>query len=148
MSLHNLKAPKGANRKVKLFGRGHASGHGRTSGRGQKGQNARSGRGTILGFEGGQVPLIRRIPKRGFNHKNEEFQLVNIASLDKLKKEDTVVTPDLLLSYGIIKNKKQKIKLLGVGELKQAIEIKVHQASKNALEKVKKTGGKVDIIND
>ncbi|MFC1703454.1 50S ribosomal protein L15 [Candidatus Omnitrophota bacterium] len=149
MKLHELKAPRGANKRSKIVGRGSGSGHGGTSGKGHKGQNARSGRGVILGFEGGQVPLIRRIPKRGFNRKaRQEFQIVNIEHLHRLKKEDSVVTLELLESYGIIKSKNKPVKLLGKGELKQPIEIKVHSASKNALEKIKKIGGKIDLIND
>ncbi|MFH1655562.1 MAG: 50S ribosomal protein L15 [Candidatus Omnitrophota bacterium] len=147
MQLHEIRLPKGANKKRKIVGRGSGSGHGKTSGRGHKGQNARSGRGTRPGFEGGQMPLIRRIPKRGFNSKTKKvFQIVNIDSLQKFK-EDTVITPEILKEKGLIKKVKGLVKILGAGELKKPLTIKAHSFSKSAREKVKTSGGKTQLIN-
>jgi len=147
MQLHEIKPPKGANKKRKLLGRGPGSGHGKTSGRGHKGQNARSGGGTRPGFEGGQVPLIRRIPKRGFNSETRKiFQVVNIENLQKIK-ENTVVTPEVLKEKGLIQNTRGLVKILGTGELKKPLTIKAHSFSKSALEKVKTSGGKTELIN-
>jgi large subunit ribosomal protein L15 len=147
MQLHEIRLPKGANKKPKIVGRGAGSGHGKTSGRGHKGQNARSGRGTRPGFEGGQVPLIRRIPKRGFSPMTRKiFQVVNVNSLQKFK-EDTVVTPEVLKEKGLIENARGLVKILGTGELKKPLTIKAHRFSKSALEKVKTSGGKTELIN-
>ncbi|MBM3252030.1 MAG: 50S ribosomal protein L15 [Candidatus Omnitrophica bacterium] len=147
MQLHEIRLPKGANKKPKIVGRGAGSGHGKTSGRGHKGQNARSGRGTRPGFEGGQVPLIRRIPKRGFTSMTRKiFQVVNVNSLQRFK-EDTVVTPEVLKEKGLIENARGLVKILGTGELKKPLTIKAHRFSKSALEKVKTSGGKTELIN-
>ena len=147
MFLHQIRQPRGANKKRKILGRGPGSGHGKTSGRGHKGQNARSGGGTRLGFEGGQMPLIRRIPKRGFTSRNRRiFQVVNINSLQKFK-ENSVVTPEVLKEKGLIDNARGLVKILGTGELKKPLTIKAHSFSKSAAEKVKTSGGKTELIN-
>jgi len=144
--LHNLTAPKGSHKKKKLLGRGPSSGHGKTSTRGSKGQTSRAGRHFYLGFEGGQSPLIRRVPKRGFTNRNKkEFQLVDIGDLAKIK--ETVLNPEVLLKEGLIKNKNKPIKILSDGELKNAIIISAHAFSKKASEKIQSAGGKIEVIN-
>jgi large subunit ribosomal protein L15 len=146
MKLHELKAPKGAHKKRKYLGRGSSSGHGKTSTRGSKGQTSRSGRATYPGFEGGQSPLIRRMPKRGFTSKFPTvYQVVNLASFAKIK--DEVITPALMLEKGLVKSKNKLIKILGDGELKTAITIQAHAFSKSAQEKIKKAGGKFEVVN-
>jgi len=146
MKLHSLKAPKGAHKKRKLLGRGSSSGHGKTSTRGSKGQTSRSGRATYLGFEGGQSPLIRRMPKRGFNSRNAKiYQVVNLESLSKIK--DAAITPELLWEKGLIKSRNKPVKILGDGELKSAINIKADAFSKSAQEKITKAGGTFEVVN-
>ncbi len=146
MKLHQLKAPKGAHKKRKILGRGSSSGHGKTSTRGSKGQTSRSGRATYPGFEGGQSPLIRRMPKRGFTSKfRKVYQVVNLESLAKIK--DTNITPALLLEKGLVKSKNKLIKILGDGELKAALTIQAHAFSKSAQEKIKKAGGNFEVVN-
>jgi large subunit ribosomal protein L15 len=146
MKLHELKAPKGAHKKRKYLGRGSSSGHGKTSTRGSKGQTSRSGRATYPGFEGGQSPLIRRMPKRGFTSKFATvYQVVNLASFAKIK--DAVITPALMLEKGLVKSKNKLIKILGEGELKTAVTIQAHAFSKSAQEKIKKAGGKFEVVN-
>ena len=147
MQLHQIRQPKGAIKKRKILGRGPGSGHGKTSGRGHKGQNSRSGGGTRPGFEGGQMPLIRRIPKRGFNSKTRKvFQVVNIDRLAKFK-ENTVITPEVLKEKGLIDSVRGFVKILGTGELKKPLTIKAHSFSKSAADKVKASGGKTELIN-
>jgi len=147
MLLHQIKSPKGANKKRKVVGRGHGSGHGKTSGRGHKGQNARSGRGTRPGHQGGQTPLIKLIPKRGFTSPNKKvFQLVNLKSLSKFK-EDTPITPEILKEKGLISNASGLVKVLGSGEINKPLTIKAHSFSKSAAEKIKTSGGKIELIN-
>jgi large subunit ribosomal protein L15 len=144
--LYNLKAPAGSHKRKKLLGRGSGSGHGKTSTRGSKGQTSRSGRDFYLGFEGGQTPLIRRIPKRGFNSAfRKEFQIVNLADLNRITEK--VISLDLLKEKGLIKDKAKLVKILGSGEIKTAISIQAHAVSKQAAEKITKAGGKVEIIN-
>ncbi len=146
MKLHALKAPKGAHKKRKYLGRGPSSGHGKTSTRGSKGQTSRSGRATYPGFEGGQSPLIRRMPKRGFTSKFPKvYQVVNLESLAKIS--DAIITPALMLEKGLVKSKNKLIKILGDGELKAAITIQAHAFSKSAQEKIKKAGGKFEVVN-
>jgi large subunit ribosomal protein L15 len=146
MNLHTLKAPKGAHKKRKLLGRGSSSGHGKTSTRGSKGQTSRSGRATYPGFEGGQSPLIRRMPKRGFTSKFAKvYQVVNLESLSKIK--EATITPALMLEKGLVKSKNKLIKILGDGELKTALNIQAHAFSKNAEEKIKKAGGNFEVVN-
>ena len=146
MYLHELKSPKGARKRRKILGRGSGSGHGKTSCRGQTGQNARSGKGTRLGFEGGQMPLQRRIPKRGFRRKSENAQIVNLDILNKFK-EGLTVTPELLKLKGAIKNAKKVVKILGNGKISKALTIKAHSFSKSAQIKIKDAGGKMELIN-
>ncbi len=133
-------------KKRKRIGRGPGSGHGKTSCRGHRGQKCRSGGGVRLGFEGGQMPLIRRVPKRGFTSRLKwRHQIINIRTLDRLDK-DTIVTPEKLKELNIVKNIDSGIKVLGEGELSKPMTVKAHAFSKKAIEKIKKAGGKTQII--
>ncbi|MCM8781266.1 MAG: 50S ribosomal protein L15 [Candidatus Omnitrophica bacterium] len=147
VGLHNLKAPVGAHKRKKLLGRGPSSGHGKTSTRGSKGQTSRAGRDFYLGFEGGQTPLIRRFPKRGFNRARfrKEYQIVNLGDLNRIKQ--STVTPELLEKSGLIRDKDRVVKILGNGQIKEAITIYAHAFSKKAQEKIKTAGGTFQIIN-
>lgn len=147
IGLENLKPPVGAHRKKKLLGRGPSSGHGKTSTRGIKGQTSRAGRDFYLGFEGGQMPLIRKIPKRGFTNIRFKkiYQIVNIGSLAKIKEQ--IIEPQLLEQKGLIKDKNKLIKILGQGELTKSLTIKAHAFSKRAKELIEAVGGKVEVIN-
>ena len=143
--LHNLNTPKGAHKGRKYLGRGSSSGHGKTSTRGSKGQTSRAGRHFYLGFEGGQSPLIRKMPKRGFSSNfRKEYQIINLNSLSKIK--ESIINPELLKSKGLIRDKNKLIKILGEGELKSAVTISAHAFSKTALDKIQKAGGKSEII--
>ena len=145
MRLEELKPPKGARKGRKRVGRGIGSGHGKTACRGAKGQNARSGGGTKAGFEGGQMPLQRRLPKRGFrNPFRKRFTIIHIGDLNRFPR-DTVVEPDLLLQSGFLK-KGEEVKLLSDGELQHPLTIRVHQVSKAALKKVEAASGRVEVI--
>ena len=144
MKLHELKAPVGSNRKRR--GRGTATGQGKTSGRGMNGQKSRSGGGVRLGFEGGQMPLYRRLPKRGFtNIFGTEYTIVNVKDLNRFE-AGTVVTPELLAEAGMIKQVKDGVKILGDGELKNNITVKANKFSKTAIEKIEAAGGKAEVI--
>ncbi|MFY9139653.1 MAG: 50S ribosomal protein L15 [Thermacetogeniaceae bacterium] len=146
VKLHNLSPGQGARSERKRKGRGIGSGLGKTAGRGHKGQKARSGGGVRAGFEGGQMPLSRRLPKRGFtNIFKEEVAIVNVKDLSRFT-EGEVVTPELLYDQGLVKKKGVKIKLLGKGDLDRPLTIKVHKVSKAAAEKVTAAGGKVEVI--
>ena len=146
MTLESLVSVKGAHRRKKLLGRGSGSGHGKTSTRGHKGQRARAGRDFYLGFEGGQSPLIRRIPKRGFHHsRKKEYQLVNLESLNSFP-NGTLIEPKFLEENRLIKRSKGLIKILGEGELKSAVTIKAHKFSRSAIGKIEKSGGKAQVI--
>ncbi len=145
MKLNELKPPDGATKKVKRVGRGTGSGHGKTACRGSKGQNARAGRGTKAGFEGGQMPMQRRLPKRGFRSPfKKHFAIIHVGDLNRFPK-DTVVEPELLLQSGLLK-KEEPVKLLADGELQHALTIRVHKISKAALKKVENASGKVEVI--
>lgn len=146
MKLQELKSPPGANKRTKRVGRGIGSGHGKTSCRGHKGQKARSGGGTRPGFEGGQMPLQRRLPKRGFtNIFKKEYAIVNVKDLN-IFEDGIEVTPELLRANGLIKTAKDGVKVLGDGELEKKLILKVHKISKQAEEKVTAKGGKVEVI--
>ena len=149
MKLHELKPNKGGGSKArKRLGRGIGSGLGKTSGRGHDGQNARSGGGVRPGFEGGQMPLFRRLPKRGFtNIFAKKFAIVNIEDLNVFS-DDTAVTPELLIKEGLVKRGKviDGIKVLGNGELTKKLDVKAHGFSKSAAEKIEAAGGKVEVI--
>ena len=146
MKLHELKAPAGATSKPKRKGRGTATGQGKTGGRGMNGQNSRSGGGTRLGFEGGQMPLYRRIPKRGFtNLFGTEYAIVNVGDLDQFE-NGTEVTAELLIETGLIKKLLDGVKVLGEGELKKNLIVKANKFSKTAAEKIEAAGGKAEVI--
>lgn len=146
MRLDELKSPAGANKRTKRVGRGPGSGHGKTSTRGHKGQKARSGGGVRPGFEGGQMPLQRRIPKRGFtNIFKKEYAIVNVKDLN-IFADGTEVTPELLIESGLIRKVKDGVKILGDGELEKSLIVKAHKVSKQAEEKITARGGKVEVI--
>lgn len=146
LGLHNLKSPLGSHKKRKYLGRGSSSGHGKTSTRGSKGQTSRAGRHFYLGFEGGQSPLIRRMPKRGFTSNFKKiYQIINLENLVSLK--ETTITPDLLEERGLIKDKNKLIKILGNGEIKNPINVSAHAFSKKAASSIIAAGGKTEIIN-
>lgn len=146
MKIQDLRPAIGAKKRRKIVGRGPGSGHGKTSTRGHKGQMSRSGAGRSPGFEGGQMPLIRKIPKRGFRRKSRAGCLiVNLDVFSKLKKE-AAITPELLKEKGIIKGTINFLKILGKGEIKVPLHIKAHAFSKSAEEKIKSVGGKCEII--
>jgi large subunit ribosomal protein L15 len=145
MKLSELKPAKGATKKPKRVGRGPGSGHGKTSTRGHKGHKQRSGFRAKLGFEGGQMPLVRRIPKRGFtNIFKMKYEIVNVEMLSKFD-ANTEVTPELLKERGIVKGK-NKLKILGDGELSIPLKVKAHRFSKSAREKILKAKGEVEQI--
>ena len=147
MKLHELKKNEGATFKVKRVGRGSGSGLGKTSGKGHKGQNARSGGGVNPVFEGGQLPLYRRLPKRGFS--NAKFKLtyavVNLSDLNVFD-DKTVVTPALLKEKGLVNKELAGIKVLGNGELTKKLTIQANKFSSSALEKIEKSGSKAEVI--
>jgi len=146
VKLHELKSPSGANKRTKRVGRGIGSGHGKTSTRGHKGQKARSGGGVRPGFEGGQMPLQRRIPKRGFtNIFKTRYAIVNVKDLNVFS-DGTEVTPELLMQNGIIKSMRDEVKVLGDGVLERKLILKVHKVSQQAAEKVTALGGRVEVI--
>lgn len=147
MRLHDLKPAEGARREKKRVGRGIGSGHGKTSCRGQKGQKARSGGGVRPGFEGGQIPLTRRIPKRGFtNIFKKEYAIVNVGTLEERFEEGAVITPEVLIESGIIKDVKDGVKILGDGDLNKKFTVKAHKFSQSAIEKIQAVGGKAEVI--
>jgi large subunit ribosomal protein L15 len=144
MNLSNVRAPKKSSANRKRVGRGMGSGMGKTSTRGHKGQRSRSGSRMMRGFEGGQMPLHRRMPKRGFtNIFRKEYAIVNLESLAGLG--ETTITPDVLRKAGIIKTK-HPVKILGDGELKSALTVHAHKFSKSAQEKITKAGGKFEVL--
>jgi len=146
MKLHELRPAEGTTKKRKRLGRGTATGQGKTAGRGQKGQGARSGGGVRIGFEGGQMPLYRRLPKVGFtNIFRKEYAVVNVCDLD-IFENGAVVTPEELKKVGLVKAEKSGIKILGNGELTKQLTVKANKFSKAAEEKIKASGGKVEVI--
>jgi large subunit ribosomal protein L15 len=146
MKIQDLRPAAGAKKRRKIVGRGPGSGHGKTSTRGHKGQMSRSGAGRSPGFEGGQMPLIRKIPKRGFRKRpSAGYCIVNLDIFSKLKKE-ALITPELLKEKGMIKGSVKFLKILGKGEIKVPVQIKAHAFSKSAEEKIKSAGGKCEII--
>jgi large subunit ribosomal protein L15 len=146
MKLHNLKAPEGATRAPKRKGRGTGSGNGTTAGRGMNGQNSRSGGGVRLGFEGGQMPLYRRLPKRGFtNIWKKEMTGVNVSALN-IFEDGTTVTVDMMESKGLANGITHGVKILGNGTLEKKITVQAQKFSKAAIEKIEAAGGKAEVI--
>ena len=147
MKLHELRPSEGAFKTSKRLGRGVGSGTGKTSGKGHKGQNARSGGGVRPGFEGGQLPLFRRLPKRGFSNAmfKKEYATINVSDLEKFE-EGAVVTPEILKEMGILKKQLAGVKVLGNGELTKKLTIQANKFSASALEKIEKSGSKAEVI--
>ena len=147
MKLHELRPSEGAFKTSKRVGRGVSSGHGKTSGKGHKGQNARSGGGVRPGFEGGQLPLFRRLPKRGFSNAmfKTVYATINVSDLEKFE-DGAVVTPELLKEMGILKNQLSGVKVLGNGDLTKKLTVKANKFSVSAKEKIESKGGKAEVI--
>ena len=146
MKLHELKPAEGSRKERKRLGRGIGSGQGKTAGKGHKGQNARSGGGVRLGFEGGQTPLFRRLPKRGFTNINrKEYAIVNLDVLNQFE-EGTEVTPELLIETGIVKSEKAGIKILAKGNVEKKLTVKAHKFSSTAKEAIEAVGGTTEVI--
>ena len=147
MKLHELRPSEGAFKTSKRLGRGTGSGLGKTSGKGHKGQNARSGGGVRPGFEGGQLPLFRRLPKRGFSNAmfKVEYATINVSDLEKFE-DGAVVTPELLKEMGILKKQLAGVKVLGNGNLTKKLTVKASKFSKSAIEKIEAIGGKAEVI--
>jgi len=149
MKLHELAPNPGARKERKRLGRGIGSGLGKTSGKGHKGQNARSGGGVRPGFEGGQMPLTRRLPKRGFSNApfKVTYEIINVADLERFD-AGTVVTPELLEETRVCKNAVKGVKVLGTGDLTKALTVRAHKVSESARQKIEAAGGKVEVIGE
>ncbi len=146
IALNQLKPAKGANRKSKRVGRGIGSGSGKTAARGYKGQLSRSGTSVRPGFEGGQMPLHRRLPKRGFtNIFRKEYAVVNLSQLSKFE-FGAQVDPEVLKEKGIVRNFRDGVKILGDGNLENALKVRAHKFSRSAIEKIEKAGGTIEVI--
>ncbi|RMF85552.1 MAG: 50S ribosomal protein L15 [Nitrospinota bacterium] len=147
MKLHELRPPQGAKKQKKRVGRGPGSGLGKTAGRGHKGQKARSGGKVHPGFEGGQMPLQRRLPKKGFhNFSRREYAILNVEDLNRFD-QGTEVTPDLLWEQGLVRKKdRHRVKILGDGELTKPLIVRAHKFSESAAAKIVAAGGKVEVI--
>ncbi len=147
MKLHELKPPAGARTRRKVVGRGPGSGHGKTSGRGEKGQKARSGGASRPWFEGGQLPLHRRVPKRGFtNVFRKEYTILNVKDLERFEAGSTV-TPATLREAGLVRTTAQAVKVLGEGTLSKPLTVSAHRFSKTAAEKIRAAGGRPEVIS-
>lgn len=148
MRIHDLRAPMGAKKKPKRVGRGKGSGHGGTATRGHKGQKARAGGNISPRFEGGQMPLVRRIPKRGFNNARfaRKYQYVNIVTLDEKFGENATVTPEQMYEAGIIEDLQTPVKILAKGDITKPLTVKAHKFSANAKSKIESAGGKAEVI--
>lgn len=144
--LHNLVAPRGARKSPKRLGRGEASGLGKTSGRGHKGQKARKSGNVRIGFEGGQNPLTRRLPKKGFTSRNSKGSIVNLKRLADCFEANAKIDPAALVAAGLLANTRGKVKVLGVGEPKAGFKLVVHGISDSAREKIEKSGGSIELL--
>ena len=146
MKLHEMKYNEGARSSIKRLGRGQGSGQGKTAGKGHKGQNARSGGGVAIGFEGGQTPLYKRIPKRGFtNFTRKEYAVVNLDVLNRFE-DGAVVTPEVLKETGIVKKQLDGIKVLGNGKLEKKLTVKCNKISASANKAIEEVGGTVEVL--
>jgi large subunit ribosomal protein L15 len=146
MKLHQLKPVPGSTKRRKIVGRGRGSGHGKTAGRGGKGQTARAGSSIPAWFEGGQMPLIRRLPKRGFtNPFKKDYAIINVEALDRFDSGQEV-TPELLVQRGLIRARNDGVKVLGSGTLTKALTVRAHKFSRSAVAKIEAAGGKVQVI--
>ena len=147
MSLHNIRPPKGAKRPKKRVGRGPGSGHGHTASRGHKGAQSRSGFSFKRGFEGGQMPLHRRVPKRGFHNPfRVEYAVVNLDTLAEVFEAGSSVTPELLRERGLVRKAKSKIKVLGRGDITKKLTVQAHKFSGKAAEKIAAAGGSAEVL--
>jgi large subunit ribosomal protein L15 len=148
MELHELRPAQGSTKKRKRIGQGRGSGLGKTSGKGHKGQNARSGGGVRPGFEGGQMPLARRVPKRGFSNARfaKSWQVVNVSSLDNCFEAGSEIGPKELYERGLIKTLREPVKVLADGDLTKALTVRAHAFSGQAAEKIKAAGGKTEVV--
>jgi large subunit ribosomal protein L15 len=147
MKLNELSPGVGARKKRKRVGRGPGSGHGKTATKGHKGQLARSGGGKRAGFEGGQMPLVRRLPKRGFRSPfKETFEVVNISRFNRFEAGE-VITPEVMKHCGLVRDSRRKIKVLGEGDLRKSLTIRAGGFSKQALQKIENAGGKGEVIS-
>ncbi|MBM7561814.1 50S ribosomal protein L15 [Fusibacter tunisiensis] len=146
MRLHDLRPAEGSTKSKKRVGRGTGSGLGTTAGRGMNGQNSRSGGGVRPGFEGGQMPLFRRIPKRGFNNKfKKQWTIVNVELLNEFE-DGTEITPEVLLQTGVVSKISYGIKILGDGELNKKLTVKANKFTQSAISKIEAAGGKAEVI--
>ncbi|MCJ8009706.1 50S ribosomal protein L15 [Lederbergia wuyishanensis] len=146
MKLHELKPAEGSRKERNRVGRGIGSGNGKTAGKGHKGQNARSGGGVRLGFEGGQTPLFQRLPKRGFTNINrKEYAIVNLDELNRFE-DGTEVTPELLIETGVVRNEKSGVKILAKGNIEKKLTVKANKFSSAAKEAIEAAGGKTEVI--
>ena len=147
MSLHNIRPPKGAKHPKKRVGRGPGSGHGKTSSRGHKGAQSRSGFSFKRGFEGGQMPLHRRVPKRGFHNPfRVEYAVVNLDTLGEVFEAGSSVTPELLRERGLVRESRKRIKVLGRGEITKKLTVQAHKFSGKAAEKIAAAGGTTEVL--
>ena len=148
MKLHELAPAPGSTKEHFRVGRGHGSGNGKTAGKGHKGQNARSGGGVRPGFEGGQMPLYRRLPKRGFNNYNfaTNYAIVNLSDLEKKFEDGAVIDTEALIAAGLVKNQYDGVKVLGDGELTKKFTVKAAAFSKSTTEKIEAAGGKAEVM--
>ena len=147
MKLHTVKPNPYATQTRKRVGRGPGSGSGKTAGRGENGQNSRSGGGVRIGFEGGQTPLFRRLPKRGFSNARfkKVYAVINLSDLNKFE-DGATVSPEILKNMGLVKNQLDGIKVLGNGTLEKKLTVKAHKFSETAIKAIEKTGGKAEVI--
>lgn len=146
MKLHELQPAEGSRKKRNRVGRGIGSGNGKTAGKGHKGQNARSGGGVRLGFEGGQTPLFRRLPKRGFTNINrKDYAIVNLDALNRFE-DGTEITPALLIETGVVSKEKAGVKILANGKLEKKVTVKAHKFSSAAKEAIEAAGGTTEVI--
>ena len=147
MKLHELSKVEGSTHRRKVVGRGPGSGHGKTSGRGEKGQKARSGGGVHMWFEGGQTPLYKRLPRRGFSNARfaTKYAVVNVSDLNRFK-DGEVVTPELLIESGLVKKELNGIKILGTGTLEKKLTVKANRFTNSAIAKIEELGGTTEVI--
>ena len=147
MKLHELSKVEGSTHRRKVVGRGPGSGHGKTSGRGEKGQKARSGGGVHIWFEGGQTPLFKRLPRRGFSNARfaTRYAVVNVSDLNRFK-DGEVVTPELLIESGLVKKELNGIKILGNGKLEKKLTVKANRFTNSAINKIEELGGTTEVI--
>ena len=147
MELNDLRPAKGAKRSRRRVGRGPGSGRGKTAGRGHKGQKSRSGYSRRYGFEGGQMPLVRRIPKRGFNNRfRVEYQIVNLRDLERMFDDGETVSPEQLIGKGLVRTGAERVKILAAGELTKKLTVQAHRFSESAKAAIERAGGSCEVL--